>query len=92
MVGLLALVVGFTGPAENKVTITPWCDNSMRVRISPATLPAGAQAAQAALSKTLADKNMTDLAGAMIDACGTGVPMAVKAGQNPIQHGNLVAS
>ena len=40
----------------NKVTLTPWCGSSMRVRVGPATLPPAAAAAAAALSGSLAEK------------------------------------
>ena len=55
------LAIFLCGVGAQKVTLTPWCDNSMRVRITPDDLPPAAQAAKAALAKTLAAKNMTDL-------------------------------
>ena len=76
------------------VTLTPWCANSMRVRVTPASLPPAAQAAQAALKASLAAKNMTDLAGAMLDKCGPGTPVTAQHGDPPLvtTHGNLVAT
>ena len=75
------------------VTLTPWCDNSMRVRIAPSTMPASTQAAQAALAKSLAAKNLTDLAGALTTAsCRPGEPTVTQSGETiKSSHGNLAA-
>jgi hypothetical protein len=90
------LVSGSMPSAAGKVTITPWCDNSMRVRISPpGAMPASAQAAQQALAKSLADKNMTDLAGAMVTTtCKPGAAVAPAAAGSGAKttSGNLVAA
>ena len=47
---LLSLVFAVGGSATSmKITLTPWCENSMRVRIEPTTLPSAVQASAAAL-------------------------------------------
>ena len=75
------------------VTVTPWCDNSMRVRISLFDMPPSTAAATAALAKTLADKGMTDLAAALDDRgpghakCTPGEPVVL--GGQRFTHGNL---
>jgi len=80
---------GFSGGKTSAtITVTPWCDNSMRIRISPTNLPPAAQAARAALEKTLADKNISDLSAAMIDSCGPGSPSALSAGGS-LKYQNL---
>lgn len=82
----------FAAAASTSVTLTPWCENSMRVRIAPASMPPSTAAAQAALQKTLAEKNMTDLAGALIDKCGPGAPVYPRSGDVPTVQGNLAAA
>jgi alpha-glucosidase (family GH31 glycosyl hydrolase) len=90
LVVLLALVVA--NAATTKVTLTPWCANSMRVRVAPTLLPPGAEAAAAALKRALAAKNMTDLAGAMLEApCSPGPPLEA-AGGSRTAHDNLAAT
>ena len=42
--------------ADQVVTLTPWCDSSMRVRVAPGSLPPAAAVAAASLSKSLAAK------------------------------------
>jgi alpha-D-xyloside xylohydrolase len=83
-------VVPATGAAAGmKVTLTPWCDNSMRVRVAPAELPAAAEPAAAALKATLAKKNMTDLDGALWDKhCTPGAAKEAAAG-SVTKQGNL---
>ena len=68
-------------------TLTPWCANSMRIRITPtATTPAVA-AARASLAATLAAKKMTDLSGAMTDAtCTPGAPVVAASGSTTTQN------
>ena len=61
--------------APPKVTLTPWCDNSFRVRVAPPLLPPAAQAASAALARSLASKNLTDLPGALIETCRPGASL-----------------
>jgi len=74
-----------------KVTLTSWCDNSFRVRVAPSVLPPAIQPAQAALEQSLARKNLTDLAGAMLDTCGPGRAVTVVS-DSAQEHGNLKAS
>jgi hypothetical protein len=80
--------------AAGKVTLTPWCDNSMRVRVAPSgAMPPSAAAALAALKKTLAAKNMTDLAGAMVSTtCTPGPAVTPAAGGAKTTNGNLEAA
>ena len=92
---LLLATAGVSAAASaGKVTLTPWCDNSMRVRVAPAgAMPPSAAAAQAALKKTLADKNMTDLAGAMVSTtCTPGPAVTPAAGGAKTTNGNLEAA
>ena len=93
MRALLLLAASVNGAlSSDKVTITPWCDNSMRVRVAPSTMPPSAAAAHAALAKSLAAKKMTDLAGAMDNAtCTPGAPVTPAAGVKTT-NGNLEAT
>lgn len=76
--------------ADSDVTFTPWCDNSMRVRIAPSDMPPSAVAAREALKKSLAAKNMTDLAGAMVSStCTPGATVNPKPGGAKTTNGNL---
>jgi hypothetical protein len=91
---LLLAVAAFVCSLENSntVNLTPWCDNSMRVRIAPKSMPSATAPAAAALAKTLKEKNMTDLASALIDKCSPGTSITAAAGGAPTTHGNLVAT
>jgi hypothetical protein len=77
------------------VTVTPWCDNSARVRVQLADMPASTADAVMALERTLAAKNLTDLAGAMdnrpggVAACIPGAPQVLVAGGAALTNGNL---
>jgi len=89
--------VAAADPTPNAV-LTPWCENSFRVRISPDGLPSeqppAAQAAAAALQRSLKAKNMTDLTGALTDATckpGAAVGLSTGAGDGRI-NGNLKVS
>jgi hypothetical protein len=80
-------------PAQT-VIVTPWCDNSVRVRVQLANMPASTAAASAALARSLAAKNLTDLAGGLDDrpgaaVCVPGAPQVVAAGGPPLTNGNL---
>ena len=55
---LLSAATGFAGSPA--VTVTPWCDNSLRVRVTPSTLPAAAQAAADHLRATLQRNSLAD--------------------------------
>ena len=75
------------------VTFTPWCGSSMRVRVAPATLPPAAEAAAAALSRSLADKGMADLPGALVTtSCTPGAAVHPTAGGEKTTNGNLEAA
>lgn len=78
--------------ASQDVTLTPWCDNSMRVRISVSTMPSSTQQAQEALAKALSAKNLTDLEGALAtESCLPGQPVISRAGETlTYSNGNLV--
>jgi alpha-D-xyloside xylohydrolase len=89
---VLQTVANANSLGSNEVKLTPWCDNSMRVRITPSSMPPATQPAVAALAKTLAAKNMTDLAGALVDTCNPGEPLVAQHGAPPTTHGNLVAT
>jgi alpha-D-xyloside xylohydrolase len=94
---MLTSMIATLASGAGDTTLTPWCANSMRVRVAPASLPPAAQAAQAALEASLKAKNMTDLAGAMLDGpagCGRGTPLTTAGRGTPLTttHGNLVAS
>jgi len=94
LLSLLLLVAASSVSASadaDAVTLTPWCENSLRVRVAPAVMPPSTEAAQEALARTLAEKNMTDLAGALVDECEPGAPVEVGATDAPTVHGNLVA-
>ena len=80
-----------TAAAPPKVTLTPWCDNSFRVRVAPPLLPPAAQAASAALARSLASKNLTDLPGALIETCRPGASL-VPAPGTAVTNGNLAVS
>eukprot|EP00908_Phaeocystis_cordata_P009666 Transcript_2046.p2 GENE.Transcript_2046~~Transcript_2046.p2 ORF type:complete len:85 (-),score=5.96 Transcript_2046:115-369(-) len=46
MLTIAMLSSGFSGGSKAsplQMTVTPWCENSMRIRISPTSLPPGAQ-------------------------------------------------
>ena len=96
-VALLLASASAAAAAEAKVTLTPWCDNSMRVRVVPDPGPAGPSpglaAAQKALAASLADKNMADLAGAMVTTtCTPGAAVTPAPGGAPTASGNLEAA
>lgn len=76
---------------SNSVTLTNWCDNSMRVRIAPTDMPAETAPAAKALAETLAAKNMTDLDAALIKQCNPGTPVSATRGLSTT-NGNLVAT
>ena len=73
--------------SSSSAILTPWCANSMRIRVTPtATTPAVA-AARASLAAALAAKKMTDLAGAMTDAtCTPGAPVVAASGSTTTQN------
>ena len=53
------------------VTVTPWCDNSLRLHVKPTAAPAAVQASAAALAKVLQAEGLEELPGALIrDNCG----------------------
>ena len=85
---VLALCCGGFSGDDYHLTATPWCDNSMRIRISPTAMPPAALAAKAALAKSLAAKNMSDLASAMLETCGPGSPSSLRPGAT-LKHQNL---
>ena len=90
---LLGLCTADAADAAGRVTLTPWCDNSMRVRVAPSSMPPSAVAAQKALAKSLASKNMTDLAGAMVTTtCTPGAAVTPAAGGAKTTNGNLEAA
>eukprot|EP01052_Picozoa_sp_SAG31_P005179 SAG31_NODE_224_length_19856_cov_33.632890_9_plen_248_part_00 len=89
----LLLSVAAMASATDEVTFTPWCDNSMRVRVAPSAMPPSAVAAHEALKKSLAAKNMADLAGAMTDAtCTPGAAVKAAPGGAKTTNGNLEAA
>ena len=96
MLGVVLLSHVFVASIGNavttKVTLTPWCANSVRVRVAPTSLPPGAEAAAAALKGALAAKNMTDLAGAMLQSpCSPNAPLVAARGSRTA-HDNLAVA
>lgn len=88
----LLLLLSATASAH-VITFTPWCDNSMRVRVAPSSMPPSAVAAQTALKKSLAAKNMTDLAGAMVSVtCTPGAAVTPVPGGAKTTNDNLEAA
>ena len=83
---LLSAATGFAGSPA--VTVTPWCDNSLRVRVTPSTLPAAAQAAADHLRATLQRNSLADIPSALIDKCGPGTPTPAPPGAT-VKAGNL---
>jgi alpha-D-xyloside xylohydrolase len=96
MLASTILLASSVGSTPTKVAVTPWCDNSMRVRISPASLPPAAAARAAELAASLKKKGMTDLAGAIYEegtcaSSSSSHPIAAPKGSRT-EHGNLAAS
>ena len=95
MFAILSAATGFTGASAATtfssaptITVTPWCDNSLRVRVTPSTLPAAAQAAADHLRATLQRNSLADIPSALIDKCGPGTPTPAPPGAT-VKAGNL---
>ena len=80
----------FSSPTiEYAVTVTPWCDNSLRLQVKPKAVPATVQASAAALAKVLKAEGLDELPGALIrDHCGPGAAVPLVTAQ-PVTSGNL---
>ena len=90
----IAVNVGVaTASSPFRVLLTPWCDNSIRVRVQLASMPASTAAAQAALWKNLGEKNLTDLPGALDirpeAVCNPASPVVVTNTTGSASQGNL---
>lgn len=74
------------------VTVTPWCANSMRIRISKkgTNEPAVFQKTRQALAQRLQEENLDELPGAFVDTCA-GTPVTPQDGK-PLTNGNLVVT
>ena len=87
---VLVTIAASSDLSDKIITLTPWCDNSFRVRIAPTNMPAATEAASEALANTLKAKNMSDLAGALINKCAPSTPI-VASRDADTSHGNLIA-
>ena len=70
---VIPTLYAFSSPvSEYIVTATPWCNNSLRLQVTPTAegLPAAVQASAAALAKVLKVEGLDELPGALIrDHC-----------------------
>ena len=92
---MLYVAIAFVLPAlllADTVTLTPWCANSMRIRISKKgeTEPAAFQKTRQTLAQRLQEENLDELPGAFVDTCA-GTPVTPKDG-TPVTNGNLVVT
>ena len=71
------------------VTLTPWCANSMRIRVSRTGTdePAAFQKTRQTLAQRLEEENLAELPGAFVDFCA-GIPVTPQDGK-PFANGNL---
>ena len=90
LIALISACHAFSSPAnEYVITATPWCDNSLRLQVKPAAVPAAVQASAAALAKVLKAEGLDELPGALIrDHCGPGAAVQLVTAQ-PMTSGNL---
>jgi hypothetical protein len=56
--------------SNNNITVTPWCDNSFRIQITPQILPNEVLATRQTLEATLKGQGLDELPGALIKGCG----------------------
>ena len=88
----MRLLLGLLLPAAvaATVTVTPFCKNSVRVQITPSDADSDEDYKQqaAVLAQTLAEKELKELPGALIDTCGPGEPVAL-AEAAPVKNGNI---
>lgn len=100
---MIALVVGqpfeaAPQPAATRaavtVTVTPWCDNSLRVTVAPVTLAPAVLASRARLNATLKAHGLTELPSALVrQHCGSSITTSqVLAPGATTTHGNLQAA
>ena len=76
------------------VTVTPWCDNSLRVRITPWSSPPQVAHELAALKARLANNGLNELPSALIAKCASAVsgePQRLGVGDKA-SYGNLQAT
>lgn len=91
---LLALLTQTSSAADYHVAVTPWCDNSFRVQVSPVSLGASTRAAQHRLDDILRHQGLAELPSALVSDCvkevaATRVPLVAGA---PARNGNLEAT
>ena len=87
---LLLLLLPLAAAAPLAVTLTPWCSNSWRVQVAPASRAPHGAAEAARLDATLRAHGLEELPAALIDDCGPGAPVAPAAGGAAAANGNLV--
>ena len=69
------------------VTATPWCNNSFRIQVSPAS-SATSSPAEAQLRSAHATEGFQDVPSALIPQCGPGTPSILTPGAPAISNGN----
>jgi len=82
----------FAAAASETFVLQPWCSNSFRVQVAPASPSAATSAAQARLRATLDAHGESELPAALIDDCGPGAPVTPAPGGAPVASGNLLAA
>ncbi|KAL1526761.1 hypothetical protein AB1Y20_015457 [Prymnesium parvum] len=70
------------------IHVIPWCDNSLRIKVAPRSLPPSVAASQQALASKLRDESLDELPGALIKTeCAIGEQVTL--GASGYDHGNL---
>eukprot|EP00041_Stephanoeca_diplocostata_P026490 m.715470 g.715470 ORF g.715470 m.715470 type:complete len:726 (+) comp22979_c0_seq5:177-2354(+) len=63
------------------VTLTPWCNNSVRVQIVPSSLPPKVSATKQKLLEDLKKNGISEMPSALVDAhCAPGTPVTIQFG------------
>ena len=71
-----------------RVLVTPWCDDSFRIRIAPEDTPPAIRRSADALAASLKSKGLTDFDAALVRECGPGAEAELAPG-GAVQNGNV---
>lgn len=79
--------------ADYNITVSSWCDNSIRVRVAPAALSSSNQAAQRELHRVLEKQGLAEVPSALLKGCNKFPPevhgnINLSPGEK-VTHGNL---
>ena len=81
---------------ELKGTATPWCENSLRLRLQPDPLPAAAVQTKAAQSALLKQRGLAEMPSALLlgnpDGCKPGAPGELSPWAGGQRHGAVLWS